>query len=56
MMTKQELCLELKISSTTLARMMNNGIPYYKMTNNNGSVRFDLEEVKEWMRENTQKK
>lgn len=52
MITKQELCNELKISHTTLARMMNRGIPYYKMTNNNGSVRFDLEEVKEWLKKN----
>ena len=32
------------------------GMPYYKTSADNGLLRFDVEEVRKWMRENTQKK
>ena len=55
MLTKSELAKYLKISVRTVERMMDYGIPHYKTSADNGSVRFDLEEVKTWMKNNTKK-
>ena len=55
MLNKKELANYLKISLTTVDRMINYGVPYYKTSPDNGLIRFDLEEVKEWMKNNTKK-
>lgn len=56
MLDKIELANYLKVSKRTIDRMVEYGMPHYKTSDDHGLVRFDLEEVKNWMRENTQKK
>jgi excisionase family DNA binding protein len=46
MLTKKELSEVLKVSIPTVERYMAKGMPYLKM--GNGSVRFEIEKVKEW--------
>lgn len=48
MLTKIELAEHLKVSKRTIERAMDNGMPYYKL--NDHTVRFELEEVKSWMK------
>ena len=55
MLDKKQLAEYFNISIRTVERMMDYGMPYYKTSSDNGSVRFDLEEVKNWMRQNTKK-
>ncbi len=55
MLTKSELAKYLKLSVRTVDRMMDYGMPYYKTSADNGSVRFDLEEIKTWMKNNAKK-
>lgn len=55
MLSKNELAEYLKVSVRTVERMMGYGMPYYKTSADNGSVRFDLEEIKTWMKNNTKK-
>lgn len=43
----KELCENLKISETTLYRLLNKGMPVLKV---NSSNRFVLEEVVEWLK------
>lgn len=47
MLTKKELALILKVTTMTIDRHMKNGLPYKKFPN--GTVRFDLEKVMEWL-------
>ncbi len=47
MLTKKELALHLKVTTMTIDRHMKNGLPYIKFPN--GTVRFDLEKVMEWL-------
>ena len=49
MLTKKELCKELGISPTTVDRHMAIGMPKVKLGK---SLRFDLESVLKWYREN----
>lgn len=56
MLDKIELANYLKVSRRTIDRMIDYGMPHYKTSGEHGLVRFDLEEVKKWMRENAQKK
>ena len=56
MLTKKQLAEELQVSLTTVDRMILRGMPIYKTSADNGLLRFDIEEVRKWMRENTQKK
>lgn len=54
MITKQELQEWLKISHTTVDKLLERGIPYYKTSINKcGQLRFEKEEVLEWLRKNT---
>ena len=46
MLTKKELASILKVTIPTIDRYMKAGMPYLKMLN--GSVRFEIEEVKKW--------
>ncbi len=46
MLTKKELAETLKVSVPSIERYMKAGMPYLKMAN--GSVRFEIEEVKKW--------
>ena len=55
MLSKSELAEYLKVSVSTVERMMGYGVPYYKTSSDNGLIRFDLEEVKESMKNNTKK-
>ena len=55
-LNKNDLAEYLKVSTRTIDRMIEYGIPYYKTSADNGLLRFDVEEVRKWMRENTQKK
>lgn len=55
MLNKNDLAEYLKISTRTVDRMIEYGMPYYKTSADNGLLRFDLEEVKKWMRENAKK-
>lgn len=48
MLTKVELAEYLKVSKRTIERAVENGMPHYKM--NDRTVRFELEEVKDWMK------
>jgi len=47
-LTKKELAEILKVTVVTVDRQMKKGMPYMKLSG--GSVRFDLEEVKQWMK------
>ena len=47
MLTKSELADYFKLAVPTIDRLMKKGLPYYKLPN--GSVRFELEEVKQWL-------
>ena len=54
MITKKELMEWLNISHMTVDRMIKKGSPSYKTSNTKcGQLRFDKEEVKEWLRNNT---
>lgn len=54
MLTKKDLAIELNISERSIDRMIARGLPYYKTSNTNaGMTRFEYEEVKEWLRNNT---
>ena len=46
MLTKKELSEILKVTIPTIDRYMKAGMPYLKLSN--GSVRFEIEEVKKW--------
>jgi excisionase family DNA binding protein len=46
-LTKSELADYFKLAVPTIDRLMKKGLPYYKLPN--GSVRFELEEVKQWL-------
>lgn len=48
----KELCEKLKISETTLYRLLNKGMPVLKV---NASNRFALEEVVEWLKKQQEK-
>ena len=48
MITVKELQEILRISRQTVMRWRKEGMPHYKY---NASVRFDLEEIKEWLKE-----
>jgi len=50
MMTKQELADYLKVGVITIERNVKKGMPNYKLPQ--GSIRFKIEEVEEWMKEN----
>lgn len=47
MITKKELSESLKVTPVTIDRWMKKGMPYLKAPN--GTVRFELDEVKRWM-------
>lgn len=47
MLSKKELASELKVSLITIERWMKKGMPRLKAPN--GTVRFELDEVKRWM-------
>lgn len=49
----KELCEKLKISETTLYRLLNKGMPVLKV---NASNRFVLEEVVEWLKKQQEEK
>ena len=49
----KELCEKLKISETTLYRLLNKGMPVWKV---NASNRFALEEVVEWLKKQQEEK
>lgn len=53
MLTKKQLAEYLQVTTTTIDRMISRGIPRYKTSNNNGAIRFDIEEVKEWLKKNS---
>ena len=54
MMTKKELMEWLKISHITVDRMLKRGIPHYKTSSSKcGELRFEKQEVLEWLRKNT---
>lgn len=55
MLDKEELANYLNVSERTIDRMVEYGMPRYKTSSDRGLVRFDIEEVKEWMRNNAQK-
>jgi excisionase family DNA binding protein len=46
MLTKKELSEHFKVSESTINRLLNQGMPYTRIGN---QVRFDLDEVKEWL-------
>jgi len=46
MFTKKELAAHYKIGSNTVDRLMLKGLPYLKFEK---SVRFDEDEVKQWL-------
>lgn len=52
MLTKKELANELNVSLTTIDRMIKRGLPNYKTSNDNGTIRFEYTEVKDWLRNN----
>lgn len=47
MLNKQELCEYLKVNDRTLTKWIKQGLPCY---HNGRTYRFDLEEVKQWLR------
>ena len=47
-LTKTELMRMLKISYTTVNRLMLKGLPYFKVGN---QVRFEIDEVKTYLKE-----
>ena len=49
----KELCEKLKISETTLYRLLNKGMPVLKVKSSN---RFVLEEVVEWLKKQQEEK
>lgn len=56
MISKKELAKELKVSLVSVDRMIVRGMPYYKTSSTNeGTTRFDLDEVKQWLRNNTKR-
>ena len=53
MLTIKELANVLNLSTRTIQRMIENGMPAYKTSIKSNSVyRFELDEVKNWMRNN----
>jgi len=48
MVNKKELSEFLRVSQITIERLMKKGLPHYKLPN--GTVRFETEEVKEWLK------
>ena len=46
-LTKVQLADYFKLAIPTIDRLMKKGLPYYKLPN--GSVRFELEEIKQWL-------
>lgn len=51
MLTAKDLCEILQIHTNTLTKWMKKGVPHYKVGN---VLRYDLDEVKAWMKNNTQ--
>ena len=47
-LTANEICEKLKISYTTLYRLVKKGLPYLKVGN---QQRFVFEEVEQWLKE-----
>lgn len=47
MLNKKELCKYFDIDNSVLTRWIKQGLPCY---HNGRTYRFDLEEVKEWLR------
>ncbi len=47
MISKTELAKELNVTTMTIGRWMNKGMPFLKAPN--GTVRFELDKVKKWM-------
>ena len=47
LLTREELARELKVHTNTIDRMRKRGMPEMK---DGKVVRFDLEDVKEWMK------
>lgn len=48
-LTKQEVMAKYNISQSTLQRLMNNGLPYIRLTSH---VVFESEEVRKFMKSN----
>jgi excisionase family DNA binding protein len=53
LMKKNNLAEFLQLSERTVERLMKKGMPFLKMPD--GSVRFQPEDVVEWMRKNAEK-
>lgn len=47
-LTRQQLCAELQVSESTIKRLEGEGLPYTKVR---ARPRYDLPEVKRWLRE-----
>lgn len=52
MLTKQEVMEWLKVSLTTIDRLMKQGMPYTKIGK---AVRFEKEDVEKWLKEQQNK-
>lgn len=50
LLTKQQLARELGFSTRWVTMQMRRGMPHFKGPGRTGHVRFDLAEVKEWLR------
>ena len=48
MLNKDEIAKEIGVSKVTIERWMKKGMPHMKAPN--GTVRFELESIKEWMK------
>ncbi|WP_156951075.1 helix-turn-helix domain-containing protein [Saccharibacillus sacchari] len=55
MLSLSDLCKKLNISRRHVLRMRNKGMPTYTLSEN-GRPRFDYNEVRAWMRSNTNRK
>jgi len=49
MLTKKEIAEYLNVSVPTIDRYMRNGMPHVKLST--GTVRFELDKVKDWIEE-----
>jgi len=52
MLTKKELSEYLKVSTYTIERMLDKGLPYHKLGTSTAGIRFKIEEVEAWTKEN----
>lgn len=53
MISRKELAEYLSVSKRTIDRAIENGMPCYRLST--GTIRFELEEVKQWMKEQEEK-